>query len=120
MSEDCIEKEEIDGLIFCQTVFLCPELYEIYDREGRHVGYARLRFGVLRCDFPDCGGVTIYRKDFESEYLGGFRTEREREKYLKIIAEKLNERLAGIGGRQAIEITACALSGKMRQIRNYG
>lgn len=42
-----------------QTCWGCPEQYDVY-RDGKQVGYLRLRHGHFRADVPDCGGKTVY------------------------------------------------------------
>lgn len=42
------------------TCAACPEQYDVYLKDKK-VGYLRLRHGVFRCDYPDCGDETIYK-----------------------------------------------------------
>lgn len=84
---------KIYDLTFYLTCSACPEQYEVFDSNGNHVGYVRLRFGHLRVDFPDCGGEVIYNHEFSDEWKGEF-TEDEREHYLKEIAEAISKRIA--------------------------
>lgn len=49
-----------NGLELVLTCSACPEQYEVF-KDGKQVGYYRLRFGEFRVDFPDCGGDTIYK-----------------------------------------------------------
>ena len=84
---------EIKGLIFYKTCEACPEQYEVF-KEKEHVGYVRLRFGVLRCDYPDVGGETIYVETFDDEFKGNFDSREEQLKYLWIIADKILEKIS--------------------------
>ena len=83
----------VDGLVFNLTCCGCPEQYEVFDSNGNHVGYVRLRWGYLRADYPDCGGEVIYNHEFSDEWKGVL-TGDEREHYLKEIAEAISKRIA--------------------------
>ena len=43
-----------------RTCYACPEQYDVYDKHNNKVGYLRLRHGVFRAEYPDCGGETVY------------------------------------------------------------
>lgn len=43
-----------------QTCGACPEQYDVV-RDGKQVGYLRLRHGTFRVDCPDCGNETVLR-----------------------------------------------------------
>mgnify|MGYP003526781326 CR=1 FL=1 len=89
----------VGDLIFNLTCSACPEQYDVYQKhsasEYTQVGYVRLRWGSLRCDYPDCGGETILLEDISDEGHGMFDNEKSRAKWLKKIAdtiwEKINE-----------------------------
>ena len=85
----------IKGLDFRQTCAACPEQYDVFDENGHQVGYARLRWGGLRCDYPDCGGENIYRADIGvgSDCVGCFQDGYERKLYLTIIANRILKRI---------------------------
>ena len=89
------------NLEFELTCYACPEQYDVFDlaNNRNQVGYVRLRWGNLRCDYPDVNGDTIYKFSFaeleDSYYKGCFFCTEEREKYLKEIAEAILERLHG-------------------------
>lgn len=51
---------EINGLKLVLTCPACPEQYDVFNAEGKQVGYLRLRHGYFRADYPDCGGETVY------------------------------------------------------------
>ena len=82
----------INGLDFIMTCSACPEQYDVL-KDGEMVGYVRLRFGELRCDYKDCAGEKIYTHLFDNHMLGTFINNSERMHYLNLIADKLNERL---------------------------
>ena len=83
----------IKGLAFMQTCPACPEQYDVLDSSGGIVGYVRLRFGALRCDYPDIGGETIYTYNFNDKWLGSFPGEECRIHHLEAIADKILEKL---------------------------
>ena len=82
----------IQKLNFVETCGACPEQYDVF-KGGRQVGYVRLRWGTVTCDFPDCRGDTIYSHSFEDGWKGNFADDAEREKYLNEIATMLNARI---------------------------
>ena len=83
----------INGLDFIMTCSACPEQYDVL-KDGEMVGYVRFRFSELRCDYKDCGGERIYTHLFDDcPMLGTFINNSERMHYLKLIADKINERL---------------------------
>lgn len=79
---------EIKGLFFKKTCAACPEQYDVL-KDGKQVGYVRLRHGCLRVDAPDCDDQTILYSD---DVIGdGVFEESEREQWLNTIADKINE-----------------------------
>lgn len=58
---------EIDGLKLVCTCGACPEQYDVFDAQGKQVGYLRLRHGHFRADYPDCGGETVYESDTKGD-----------------------------------------------------
>lgn len=82
----------IKNLNFIKTCDCCPEQYDVLNQDDEQVGYVRLRYGFLRCDYPNVGGETIYTYDFEDDYLGQF-PDADREKHLNIIADKIIEKI---------------------------
>lgn len=85
---------KIKGLDFYCTCNACPEQYEVYDIDsGRHVGYVRLRWGALRCDYPDTGGETIYYANIGDGWTGNFESEEQRIEHLNNIADKIIEKM---------------------------
>lgn len=77
-------------LRFDLTSCVCPEQYDVFLND-KIVGYIRLRNGRLRVDCPDCGGETIYIKDFEDSWKGMFDNNEERMYYLNIAEKKILE-----------------------------
>lgn len=53
---DCV----VDGYRLVCTCPACPEQYDVFDADGKQVGYLRLRHGYFRADFPSHRGETIY------------------------------------------------------------
>lgn len=84
----------IQKLNFVETCGACPEQYDVF-KGGRQVGYVRLRWGTVTCDFPDCRGDTIYSHSFENDgWKGCFDGPEERETYLNRIATAIHDALA--------------------------
>lgn len=81
-----------DGLQFVETCFACPEQYDVFDENHKLVGYVRLRYGNLTCEYPDCGGELIYEHTFPTDDLKGSFEENERYNYLGLIAKLINEK----------------------------
>lgn len=74
----------------------CPEQY--WARKGSHIiGYIRLRWGHLTCDYLPCGNlkddnIRLIDHYFDNEVKGMFGTEEEREYWLdKCKSELLNK-----------------------------
>jgi hypothetical protein len=82
---------EINGLEFNQITESSPEQYEIFTKEGKQVGYVRLRWGVLRCDYPSKNTRSIYEFVFSDKTDSCFTSEEQRNKHLEIIANKIKE-----------------------------
>lgn len=85
----------IKGLKFLLTCYMCPEQYDVLDENGCIVGYVRLRHGYLSCDFPHCGGFTIYGADIGGEYTGRFENVTQRMYHLNVIADRILEIIKG-------------------------
>ena len=82
----------IQDLEFKQTCGACPEQYDVF-KDGKQVGYVRLRWGNLSCRYPDHNGDAIYAESFDDAWKGGFDDANERNKYLLEIANALNNYL---------------------------
>lgn len=80
---------EISGLIFKQTCCACPEQYDVFDSCGRMVGYVRLRWGGLTCEYPDVGGEVIYVAYFGDGFMGTFENDEQRMYHLNEIANRI-------------------------------
>jgi hypothetical protein len=84
-------------IILEQTCGCCPEQYWAY--KGSHIiGYIRLRWGHLTCDYLPKGKLTdndirVYDKTFNERtndnFKGSFDTEEEREYWLNKCKEAL-------------------------------
>ena len=84
-------------IVLEQTCEYCPEQYWAY--KGSHIiGYIRLRWGHLTCDYLPEGsfeditdsGIQVYDKIFEEDkFKGSFDTEEEREYWLSNCKEAL-------------------------------
>ena len=85
---------KIKGLDFILTCEISPEQYDIKDIYGNQVGYVRLRWGTLTCEYPDCGGTLVYSVDLDDDADGCFATQTQRDFHLNCIADKLLEVLA--------------------------
>lgn len=83
---------EIKGLTFIPYTLACPAQYDVEDSEGTHVGYVRLRWGILRCDYPDWGGEIIYTHNFHEDFKGIFDSDEERDEYFGLIADEILKR----------------------------
>lgn len=57
------------------------------------VGYVRLRYGNLTCEYPDVSGKIIYRHCFDEEWMGCFNSDEQQMEYLNIIADKILEKI---------------------------
>lgn len=66
-------------LFFEKTCNAYPEQYDIFlNSPSNQVGYLRLRNGVLRLDYKECGGETIYSFKFNDRFKGCFSSDGER------------------------------------------
>lgn len=83
----------IKGLNFIKTCSASPEQYDVKDEQGNMVGYVRLRFGGLTCEYPDVCGQIIYSAYFDDEWMGCFENEEQRKRYLEITADKIIEKI---------------------------
>ena len=81
-----------NGLRFELTCGACPEQYDVY-KGDLQVGYVRLRFGGLRCDYTEVGGETIYTHIFDDILKGCFDSGEERDFHLTEISKALTGRL---------------------------
>ena len=76
-------------VLTCQC---CPEQYDVFDSDGKQVGYLRLRHGGFRADYPDCGGDTVYRYSFDDAWKGIFKDE-EREFFLTEAVKAIHNKI---------------------------
>ena len=75
---------DIYGLRFVCTCAACPEQYDV-KKDGRQIGYVRLRFGGLRAEYPDCGGEMIITHNID-DCSGWFDSASQRHHWLHTIA----------------------------------
>ena len=80
----------IYGLRFIEIGPESPEQYEVY-ADGEKVGYVRYRFGYLSADYQDAGMEEIFGR--ELKFQTGQMTDRERGRWLPVIARKLKHRI---------------------------
>lgn len=83
----------IKGLNFKCTCSACPEQYDVLDNNENVVGYIRLRWGYLRCDYPDVGGETIYGADIGDGFTGCFESDQQRMSCLNDIADAILKKI---------------------------
>ena len=83
----------INGLLFHMTCVCSPEQYDVYDKNNNIVGYIRLRWGRLTCDYPNAQGEEIYNTYIGDEWTGMFEDGAERNEQLSIIANKILEKI---------------------------
>ena len=84
---------QILGYTLKMTCGACPEQYDVFDSEGKKVGYLRLRHGGFRADYPDCGGDTVYRYSFDDAWKGIFDDDEEREQYLTEAVKAIHNKI---------------------------
>lgn len=110
---------------FHETCGACPEQYDVY-LEGKQVGYVRLRWAYLRCDYPDVGGETVYEygwdgKDALDGYLGEFPDDEQRDFHLEKIAQSIYNRIFKVNkwiGCGECDISFCCYGGEEPCIRD--
>ena len=85
-----IEKQEIEGLTLIRTCLACPEQYEVFTKDGKQIGYLRLRNGDFLVEYPDAGGQVIYRANPKGD---GVFEEDERDYYLKEAVQAIKRKM---------------------------
>jgi hypothetical protein len=83
----------IKGLKFECICGACPEQYDVFDRNDNLVGYVRLRWGYLRCDYRDAGGEAIYEADIGDGWTGSFEDDAQRIEHLNNIADAILKKI---------------------------
>lgn len=83
----------INGLIVIQTCGACPEQYDVF-KDGKQVGYLRLRHGYFRVNYPNPGGEIIYEAEPKGD--GIFESEKERDFYLDAATKAISKKINGI------------------------
>ena len=87
-----VEKVKVKvKLKWYKTCECCPEQWEVFDENGKHVAYVRLRWGRLTVKCPDVGGDLVYETNIGDGLTGCFRNEDEASKYRDIISDKIIE-----------------------------
>jgi len=84
---------KIDGLTFDLTACACPEQYDVYDNQGKIVGYVRLCWGGLTCEYPDVGGEIIYSAAIGDRWTGEFESNEQRMRNLGSIAKAIIQKM---------------------------
>ena len=79
----------IKGLNFILTCEAFPEQYVVLDDNSNSIGYVRLRWGCLTCNYPDIYGECIYSTTIGNGWTGMFETEEQRMKHLNNIADNI-------------------------------
>jgi hypothetical protein len=96
MRKDYIRKNEylllVRGLKFVLTCRMCPEQYDVFDKNNVKIGYVHLRHGHLRCDYPDVGEKTIYSHDMGDDAVA-FKDNNEQYLYLNKIAKRIKREI---------------------------
>lgn len=59
----------IKGLNFIETRSACPEQYEVKDEQENMVGYVRLRYGGLTCEYSDVSVEVKNLKELKNIYM---------------------------------------------------
>ena len=80
---------------FLSTCSACPEQYDVFRANGELCGYVRLRWGVLRADYPNIDGDSIYIENFGDDFKGCFDSEEERQEYISKIALEYQRAIIG-------------------------
>lgn len=83
----------IKGLNFKCTCDACPEQYDVFDNNEKIVGYVRLRWGSLTCEYPDVGGIDIYYADIGDGFTGSFKDNHQRIEHLNNIADAILKKI---------------------------
>lgn len=83
---------EYDFELTCEA---CPEQYDV-TKDGKQVGYVRLRWGSLGVYYPDCLGNIIYSASIgDNGFIGCFESDEQREFHLTEITKALDNVLQG-------------------------
>ena len=87
-----MQDQEIMGYNLIMTCGACPEQYDVFDSEGKQVGYLRLRYGNFRADYPEHSGETVYKHSFDDGWKGIF-DDGEREFFLTEAVKALHNKI---------------------------
>lgn len=83
----------IKGLNFVKTCNACPEQYDVYDKDHNIVGYVRLRWGGLSCEYPYVFGEEIYSASIGDGWTGCFEKQEDRDYHLNAIANRILDKI---------------------------
>lgn len=83
----------IKGLNFVKTCGACLEQYDVYNENHKIVGYVRLRWGRLSCEYPDVFGEEIYSVSIGDELTGCFENQEDRDYHLNAIANRILDKI---------------------------
>ena len=97
----------IKGLNFICTCSASPEQYDVLDSNDNIVGYVRLRWGSLTCEYPDCCGELIYIADVGDGWCGSFENDTQRNFHLNIIADRILKKAGIINTEEDSEFCDC-------------
>lgn len=78
----------IHGYKLVLTCGACPEQYDVFDSDGKEVGYLRLRHGNFTVRCPDVCGEMVY---YASPKGDGIFESDERFKFLTIAIEEIQK-----------------------------
>lgn len=80
----------MNGYRLICTCSACPEQYDVFDdKTTEQVGYLRLRHGMFRADYPECGEETVYTACPKGD---GMFDDNERRSYLKQAVRAIHKR----------------------------
>lgn len=82
-----------NGYTLEMTCGAYPEQYDVY-KDGKQVGYLRLRHGFFEAEYPDSDGVSVYTAEPEGD--GMFADEFERERHLNAAIDALDKHIQSV------------------------
>jgi hypothetical protein len=82
----------IMGYELIETSCACPEQYDVL-KDGKLVGYLRLRHGFFQANYPNCCGTTVYTANTKGD---GIFHPSEREMHLRLAITAIDECVKGL------------------------
>lgn len=83
----------IDGFVFVCICSALPEAYDVYYEESNEIcAYVKVRYGKVRCWYPDYDAEPIYEHNLE-DMQGAFYKHEQRMLHLTAIAKAINAKL---------------------------